>query len=93
MVPLLLLPRLELGMECVDERVDIEFNEAIEGAGELERRDIPPGESAASPEFDAAGERPRTGGVRGGIYRVAFLSNSLSIASGKSLIRSISPTM
>jgi len=84
----------EDGMECVDGRVDMEFRDATDGAGEFERGCIVVtgvtfdlGEGDNSAVVEGPSERPRgrcTGGVRGGIYKVAFRSNSLSIASGRS---------
>jgi hypothetical protein len=79
-------------MECVD---DMEFRDAMDGAGEFERGSIVGtgvtlfnrGKRDAGSVVEGPGERPRvrcTGGVRGGMYKVAFRSNSLSIASGRS---------
>jgi hypothetical protein len=89
----------EDGMECVDESVDMEFRDAMDGTGEFERGNIIVtgvrfgwGEGDTNAVVEGPGEGPTgrcTGGVRGGTYRVAFRSNSLSIASGRSSILKI----
>ena len=83
----------EVGTDRLEESVDIEFNEVSEAAGDTDlRRESPEGVPLSKGDWAPVVDtsigpcRGWTGGVRGGTYSVAFLSSSLSMASGRSSI-------